>query len=368
LGKNDMATDIKVLVVDDSAFARLAIARELRSASAISVIDSARDGLEAIEKIKALKPDVVTLDVEMPKMDGLATLGRIMAECPTPVVMISSLTGSGTEATIRALELGAVDFFLKNTLANPIGSEGGASDLINKIILASRVKSARQQTFSSLSPVTEKTKAKAVSTVPADYVVVIGSSTGGPKALYQVVPRIPADIEAAVLLVQHMPPGFTNSLANRLNQLSNISVKEACAGDILYQGSAYMARGGYHMVVETGGVISLNQNPPVCNVRPSVDVAMESVARVYGKKVVGVILTGMGSDGTNGSRRIKARGGYVIAEDESTCVVWGMPKSVLESGSTDLVLTLPRIADGIADAVKRLSQGDKGERSRVLLS
>ncbi len=362
-----MVTDIKVLIVDDSAFARLAIARELRSTSGISVIDSARDGLEAIEKIKALKPDVVTLDVEMPKMDGLATLERIMAECPTPVVMISSLTGSGTEATIRALELGAVDFFLKNTLANPIGSEGGASDLINKIYLASRVKSTRQP-VNMVSPVIEKPKAKATSTVPANIVVVIGSSTGGPKALYQVVPRIPGDIEAAVLLVQHMPPGFTNSLANRLNQLSNISVKEACAGDILYQGAAYMARGGYHMVVESGGVISLNQNPPVCNVRPSVDVTMESVARVYGNVVLGVILTGMGSDGTNGSRKIKARGGYVIAEDESTCVVWGMPKSVLESGSVDRVLPLHKVADGISDAVKRLSQGEKGERSRILLS
>jgi two-component system chemotaxis response regulator CheB len=358
-----MPSDVRVIVVDDSAFARLAITRELKTAGGVSVIESARDGLEAIEKIKRLKPDVVTLDVEMPNMDGLAALERIMVECPTPVVMLSSLTGEGTRATMRALELGAVDFFLKHTLANPVGGANDASDLRSKIITASKAKVLpREQGKTPSLPERKEKPGKSIKMLrPARKVVVIGSSTGGPKALYQVVPNIPAEIPAAILIVQHMPPGFTNSLASRLNELSRVFVKEADPGDQLFNGMAFVAKGGYHMVVEKGGVLALNQSPPVCGVRPSVDVTMMSAADTFASSVLGVVLTGMGSDGTQGSGKIKAHGGRIIAQDESTCIVWGMPKSVVESGYADRVLPLPQVADGITEALIEVTQGARHE-------
>jgi two-component system, chemotaxis family, protein-glutamate methylesterase/glutaminase len=344
---------IRVIVVDDSAFARLAISRELQTAGGISVIDFARDGVEALEKITRLKPDVVTMDVEMPNMDGLATLERIMEEYPVPVVMLSSLTSSGSEVTVRALELGAVDFFLKHGLANPVGGNGDADTLRNKIITASKIKVARQkQRVSSVLTKTEKPQKVAGLLKKATNLVIIGSSTGGPKALYQVVPYLPGDIAAAILIIQHMPPGFTYSLANRLDQLSNIIVKEVTSGDVLHDGVALVAKGGYHMTVEKGGVMALNQGPTVCGVRPSVNVTMQSAAPLFGKNMLGVVLTGMGCDGTLGCQFIKLNRGRVIVEDESTCVVWGMPKSVEESGYADKVIPLPGIANGIVEALK----------------
>jgi two-component system, chemotaxis family, protein-glutamate methylesterase/glutaminase len=347
-----MSEAIRVLIVDDSAFARLAISKELQSTPDITVIDIARDGAEALEKVKNLKPDVVTMDVNMPNMDGLTTLSKIMAECPTPVVMLSSLTAAGSETTIKALETGAVDFFLKHSLSNPVGETGDANDLRAKIIMASKIKMVKQKPELVLQPVKEKIKKLPGSFQVASRVVIIGSSTGGPKALYQVIPKIPAEIPAAVLVVQHMPPGFTHSLAQRLDSLSNIMVKEVVEGDVLYNGVAYIAKGGYHMVVEKGGSVALTKDPPVCGVRPSVDVTMKSLVKVFGKSILGVVLTGMGSDGTNGSQAIKQCGGQIIAEDESTCIVWGMPKSVIEAGYADKVLPLPRIAIGIDELLK----------------
>jgi two-component system, chemotaxis family, protein-glutamate methylesterase/glutaminase len=347
-----MPEDLRVIVVDDSAFARLAISRELQSAGGISVIDFARDGVEAIDKIARLKPDVVTLDVEMPNMDGLVTLERIMADYPTPVVMLSSLTGDRSEVTLRALELGAVDFFIKHGLANPVGDNGDADSLRNKIIMASKIKITRQKRPVSFLSQPDKPKKAAGLLKQATNLVVIGSSTGGPKALYQVISSLPADIPAAILIIQHMPPGFTNSLAHRLDQLSNIIVQEVNPGDVLHEGVAYVARGGYHMTVEKGGVLSLNQGPMVCGVRPSVNVTMQSAAPLFGKAMLGVVLTGMGCDGTLGAQFIKLNRGRVIVEDESTCVVWGMPKSVLESGYADKVIPLPGIANGIVEALK----------------
>jgi two-component system, chemotaxis family, protein-glutamate methylesterase/glutaminase len=340
-----MSNGIRVLVVDDSAFARLAITRELQAGEGIIVIGSARDGAEAIEKINMLHPNVVTMDVEMPNLNGLDTLRRIMAECPTPVVMLSSLTGNGTETTVRALEIGAVDFFLKRSSSNPIGESGDAVDLRTKIILASKADLAKKSLPHPPMPV--KFNKKVVSPEPAKTILVIGSSTGGPRALYQVVPNLPADLNAAVLLVQHMPTGFTTSFANRLDQLSNITVKEATRGEVLHHGLAFLAPGGHHMTVNGEGVLDLNLNPPVCNVRPSVNVTMESVAKAYGNSVVGVVLTGMGSDGTIGAGFIKKAGGSIIVEDKSTCVVWGMPRSVVESGYADREVPLPDIADEI---------------------
>ncbi len=336
---------VRVLIVDDSAFARLSISRQLSSDPEIKVVGVARDGIEALEKIKELKPNVVTLDVEMPRMGGLKTLEHIMSEEPIPVVMLSSLTGKGTETTIKALELGAIDFFLKSSPATPAGFYGSNGDLNTKVKLAARVERARLKVVTrrgEIHPRPERLPSRHPS--PPSKVIVIGSSTGGPRALYDLIPNLPGDIPASILVVQHMPPMFTKSLANRLNQLSQIEVKEAELGDSLGKGYALVAPGNYHMMVKMGGTIGLNQGPPVLGLRPAADVTMQSVARVYGALSIGVVLTGMGSDGTRGAASIKAAGGKIAAQDEATCVVYGMPRSVIESGNADKIVPLPQMA------------------------
>lgn len=336
---------IRVLVVDDSTFARLSIARQLSSDPEIEIVGDAGNGVEALEKVKELKPGVVTLDVEMPHMDGLETLERIMTEVPTPVVMVSSLTGKGTQTTIRALELGAIDFFLKSSPASPVGFYGLDNDLKNKVKLAAGVDGTRLRPVARRGGVHPRPK-RALSrrAGPPNKVVVIGSSTGGPGALYQLVPNLPGDISASVLVVQHMPPVFTRSLADRLDELSQIEVKEAEMGDSLRKGRVLIAPGNYHMVVDRDSRVGLNQKPPVLGLRPAVDVTMQSVARVYGALSVGVVLTGMGSDGTRGSASIKTAGGRVAAQDEASCTIYGMPRSVIESGYADKIVSLPQMA------------------------
>ena len=339
---------VRVLIVDDSAFARLSISGRLSSDPEIEVVGVARDGIEALEKIKELKPSVITLDVEMPRMGGLKTLEHIMSEEPTPVVMLSSMTGNGTETTIRALELGAIDFFLKSSPATPVGLNGLDNDLNTKVKLAARVDRARLKVTAKrreILPRPERLAGRHPS--PLSKVIVIGSSTGGPGALYELIPNLPGDIPASILVVQHMPAMFTKSLADRLNQLSQIEVKEAEVGDSLRQGYALVAPGNYHMMVKMGGIIGLNQGPSVLGLRPAVDVTMQSVARVYGALSIGVVLTGMGSDGTSGTAAIKAAGGKIAAQDEATCAVYGMPRSVVESGNADKIVPLPQMADEI---------------------
>lgn len=341
---------VRVFVVDDSAFARISICRQLRSDPEIEVVGIACNGIEALEKIRELKPDVVTLDVEMPKMNGLETLVHIMSEEPVPVVMLSSLTGNGTEATIRALELGAIDFFLKPAPAAPAGFYGLSNDLNAKVKMASGVNRARLKAGTRRKGRTIRSRPRRLSEKQGfikSKVVVIGSSTGGPGALYELIPNLPGDIPAALLLVQHMPPGFTLSLADRLNQLSQIEVKEAHSGDSLSKGQALIAPGGYHVRISEDGKIMLDQGPPVLGLRPAVDVTMQSVAQVYGALSIGVVLTGMGSDGTKGAAHIRAAGGKITAQDEATCVIYGMPRSAIESGYVDKIVPLPQMAQEI---------------------
>jgi two-component system chemotaxis response regulator CheB len=334
-----MGRDIRVLVVDDSTFARSTIVAKLETDPEIEVVGQARDGVEAVEMTKELKPSVVTMDVTMPRMDGLASLERIMVECPTPVVMLSALTGEGTEATIRALELGAVDFFLKPSVANPAGTKESTGELLEKIRVA--VKARLPRRGAPPKPVTRRSRPRSTK---LEKVVVIGSSTGGPQALSQVMPAIPRDIPACIMIVQHMPKGFTKSLAKRLDELSELEVKEAQAGDLAEPGMALLAPGDYHMTIGMDGRIVLGQGPTECGVRPSVNVTMEAVARVYGAASMGVVLTGMGSDGTRGAKLIRAAGGRVIVQDEATCAVYGMPGSVVNAGQADSVLPLSNIA------------------------
>ena len=343
----------RVLIVDDSAFARLMISKHLAMDPNIEIVGTARDGIDAVEKIKLLKPEVVTLDVEMPKMDGVTALEKIMADIPTPVVMLSALTAEGADVTIKALELGAVDFFLKQSIINPTGDGDTNTELINKVRQAAKVDVAGVTTRlkNIVATLQRNSQKKSMTAAPrasrVNKVVIIGCSTGGPRALYELVPNLPADLPAAILIVQHMPPKFTKSIAERLNELSRINVKEAEAGDMVALGQALIAPGGYHMLLRMNGQVTLNQDKPRGGLRPAADVTMESAVKVYGSRCIGVILTGMGSDGTQGCAMIKAGGGRVLAEHESTCVVYGMPRSVAEAGLADKVVPIQKMVDEI---------------------
>lgn len=350
---------IRVLVVDDSAYMRYSISQYLSECPELQVVGTARDGKEALELIPKFDPDVVTLDVEMPHLDGLSTLRQIMQRFPRPVVMLSSMTREGAVETIQALTLGAVDFVTKpgsNTNIKQVMQEAS-----QKII---RAAGARIKTTSLPMPM--QSAAVAVGAAPAvptvekrvtphqrnDPIVLIGTSTGGPRALNELIPALPANLPAAVVVVQHMPAGFTHSLAERLNTLSKLKVKEAEPGDRLAIGQVLLAPGGFHMIFDANMQVALNQNPTVHGVRPAVDVTLISLIQRFGKSVIAAILTGMGSDGTNGASLLHSMGGKVITEHESTCVVWGMPRSVTEAGASDLAVPLPEIAGQIERLVK----------------
>ncbi len=349
---NGAERNIRILVVDDSAFMRYTLTRRLSETPGFSVVGSAHDGKEALQLAENLKPDVITLDVEMPHMDGISTLRQIMVTRPTPVVMVSSLTTEGARETIQALTYGAVDFIAKPESKANI--EQIIEELITKIRRASRAR-VYPLSVAPPSPPMTVTNQDRKSTRPLrekDKVVVIGASTGGPRALNQLVPQLSSKLPAAFVIVQHMPVGFTRSLAERLNSLSELLVKEAEPGDRLEVGKALIAPGGFHMVFNQDGQVSLNQNPTVHGVRPAVDVTLLSVAQKFGKATVAVVLTGMGKDGANGAVLTHSMGGRVIAEDEVSCVVYGMPRSVVEAGVADEVVPLPEIPNAIARALQ----------------
>jgi two-component system chemotaxis response regulator CheB len=342
---------LRVLVVDDSAYMRHVLTKGLSAAPGLTVVGTARDGLEALGLLDTLHPDVVTLDIEMPQLDGLSTLRQIMATRPLPVIMVSSLTRQGASETIQALTAGAVDFVTKPDNRANIGAV--LDELAIKVRGAAQARVVRPT--ARAIPVAVESAAGAGSAKPTrrwraaarDRLVVIGASTGGPRALGKVLGDLPGDLPAAVLVIQHMPVGFTRSLAERLNSLSPLAVKEAEAGDCLEIGKALVAPGGYHMTIDAQGQIGLNQGPTVQGVRPAIDVTMASVARHCGPAALGVVLTGMGHDGTNGAALMRASGSQIIAEAASTCVVWGMPRSVTEAGLADQVAPLEEVAAAI---------------------
>jgi two-component system, chemotaxis family, protein-glutamate methylesterase/glutaminase len=345
---------VKVLVVDDSAFMRFTITKHLNEIPGITVLGSAKDGREALEMIPQLKPDVVTLDVEMPNLDGLSTLREIMSRHPLPVVMLSSLTSEGTLETVRALTLGAVDFVAKPD--NKANMASILEEVGNKVLRAANARvwktPQKAQLIEQVNParITDK---KIRSLRSQDKIVVIGSSTGGPRALNTVVPMLTADIPAAFMIIQHMPAGFTRSLSDRLNSTSELYVKEAAPNDKLEVGKVLLAPGGFHTVFDENEKVTLNQNPTVHGVRPAVDVTLLSIAKLYGSRVVTAILTGMGNDGTYASLLVHNSGGWVISEAEETCVVYGMPRSVFEAGASNEVVPLEKVADAIRAAVGR---------------
>lgn len=337
----------RVLIVDDSAFMRHSISRALRAQPDFEVVGVAQDGIEGLELVRRLKPDVITLDIEMPRMDGLKTLELIMREAPVPVVMLSSLTTAGAPATIRALELGAVDF-----VAKPAPPAVGVGVVEETLLHALRAAAKAQVNAARPRPAITGGKRPLVTpNRVADRVVAIGTSTGGPRALLEVIPHLPANLPAAVLIVQHMPAGFTRSLAERLDQASGLPVKEAQQGDIAAQGQVLLAPGGWHMTLDKAGSVLLTDAPPVHGVRPSVDVLFESLPAVFGRRCVAAVLTGMGSDGADGAATLHAAGARIIAEDASTAVVYGMPRAVAERGVADRQAPLSEVAAAITDLV-----------------
>jgi two-component system chemotaxis response regulator CheB len=348
---------IRVLIVDDSVLMRQAVRRILSTDPGIEVVDIARDGLEALAKVEKLQPDVMTMDVEMPHMDGLSALRLLMERFPRPVVMLSSLTAAGAEATVKALALGAVDFMQKPTGQSPGGLAAVADQLIAKVKHAATARVRKPLSLTPARPLIAKPSVPAAAepgaatlTQPGrepDRLLVIGSSTGGPRALAEVVSALPGDLPCAVLIVQHLPAGFTKSLAERLDHTSALSVSEAKDGEFLSVGRALVAPGDFHLKVVNRRV-QLDMGPRRHGVRPSVDTTLETASAVFGSAMLTAILTGMGEDGTEGARVVKAAGGLVLAEHESTCVVYGMPRAVVEAGLADEIVPLDHMAEAIS--------------------
>ena len=344
---------IRVLVVDDSAFMRKLITEIINDDPDLEVAGYARNGQDALEKLDRLDVDVVTLDVEMPVMDGLETLKRIMETKRLPVVMLSSRTRRGSDTTIQALALGAVDFISKPSGPNSHDLEAIATEIKQKVRLAATAKV--QVSEPKKKPHTEKTPTLPVferpATGAAEKLVIIGSSTGGPKALETVFASIPPNLPAGMVVVQHMPKDFTRSFAERLNSLFPFPVKEAENGDLVENGKLLIAPGDYHLTITNDRRIKLNQDERVMFLRPAIDVTMEKLPAVYGKKIVGVILTGMGRDGAKGMAEIKKAGGLTIAQDKSTSTIYSMPRAVAEEGNADYILPLDQIGRVITELI-----------------
>ncbi len=345
-----MSNPVKVLVVDDSPFMRRAITRMIASDPGIKIVGHATNGLDAISMIAELRPDVVTMDIEMPVMDGLSALKRIMAERPVPIIMMSTLTQAGSSSALQALELGAFDFVPK--------PESSMLDVFNvQHELVAKIKEAsRPRRTGPLPPLPLPTTPPPAIGAPrlnqTIDLIAIGISTGGPPALQAVLPQLPADFPVPILVVQHMPPGFTKSLADRLDKLSAIRVKEAEQGEKLEAGSVYIAPAGWHLTLKSdtrGSFVHLiDSSDSKTWHKPSVDVLMASVAQTHGARALGLIMTGMGNDGTAGAGAMKRCGSTIWAQDEETCVVYGMPRAVFETGVVDKVLPLSRIAAELA--------------------
>lgn len=357
---------IKVMVVDDSVFMRKMITKMLEKEKDIEIVAVAKNGKEAVELNLKFSPDVITLDIEMPVMNGLEALKEIMKTKPTKVIMLSSLTVEGARETIKSLELGAFDFLSKpdgKSISLNIGKvEENLLELVrtaanvNAALLTKKVKYELKPKITTGPSFSEQMSKKLFAGSP-EKIIAIGISTGGPKALQTIIPKIPKDINAGVLIVQHMPPKFTKSLAERLDELSELSVKEAEEGEQIEKGKVYIAPGSFHMEVKTnsGGkkYISLNQKEPSQGHRPSVDIMFDSVKDNYKpSEIISVIMTGMGKDGARAIKDIRDFGGKTIGESEKTCVVYGMPRVAAELKGLDYVVDLEEIPNQIIKLLK----------------
>lgn len=369
-----MTRTITVIVVDDSGFMRKTLSMMLESDAQVKVVATARDGKEGIEKIRKFRPDLVTMDIEMPGMDGLTALGIIMKEMPLPVLMVSSATNEGAKATLDALTLGAVDFIPKELSLASLDIVKIQEELVQKVkqVVQSRslefrlrrirgmFQGIKGNTASSAGVCLPSTAGIPRSSWPIRKdlrAVVLGISTGGPCALLQILPKLSKDFPLGIAVVQHMPARFTKSMADRLDGLSRIHVKEAEEGDVLAPGVALIAPGGKHLTFHDGGgkfIARISAEPSDTLYRPCADVTMLSAVAACNGPLLGVIMTGMGKDGLEGLKRIKEKGGLVIAQDEETCVVYGMPKAAVDEGVADLVLSL----EDIPQALTHIAQGE----------
>lgn len=341
---------IRVLIVDDSPFFRKILKDILEKDEDIAVVGEAKNGKEVLGQIALLRPDLVTLDIEMPVMDGIAALRQIIENYNIPVVMLSGFSDE-SELTLKALEIGAVDFIQKPKNIFSLQEQKIKSQITEKIKVVAKSNLKTNKYIANKRDIVSK-DSNTLKTNDSNfkYLITIGTSTGGPRALQEVIPMIPKDINGCILVVQHMPPNFTKSLADRLNRISEINVKEGEDGDILKRGWCYIAPGDYHMRIakkDDNYIVKLDKGPAVKGLRPSVDILMESVALVSDLEKIGVIMTGMGSDGAKGIVQIKKTNGYIICQDEESSTVFGMPKAAINTNCVDIVVPLNCIADEI---------------------
>lgn len=347
--------DIKVLVVDDSALIRSLLGEIIHQTPGMQMVGAAPDAFIAKDMVMDLKPDVITLDIEMPKVDGLTFLDRLMKARPTPVLMISTLTEKGADATIKSLELGAIDFIAKPKIDVARSLNNYQEEIVEKIRIAAQSKPRARPNISKTS-----------ASIPITYqgtetVVAIGASTGGTEAIREVLQQLSPAFPATIV-TQHMPPTFTKSFAQRLNSLCAISVKEAENGERILPGNVYIAPGDRHLIIERHGAdyrIKLDDGPLVSGHKPSVDVMFASLAKTVGKNAVATVLTGMGKDGATGLVSLREAGAITMAQDEASCVVYGMPKAAVELGGTENVFSLDKMSKALTKAVEKKGGGTR---------
>jgi two-component system chemotaxis response regulator CheB len=349
---------IRVLVVDDSAFMRKAISTMLDKDPDIQVVGTAKNGADGLDKVRQLDPDVVTMDIEMPRMDGLTALKHIMMEMPRPVLMISSLTTEGAEATLKAMEAGAVDFIAKRLSLVSLDIVRIEDELRSKVKAVAK-RRMRIVPFRRKRLVREVAKTSPLPAVQergkvVRDIVAIGVSTGGPPAVQKILSELPADFPACILIAQHMPKTFTGPFAKRLNEASALDVKEAESGDVIKPGRVFVSPGGSHLKIKqqvTHIDVVVDSEPADALYKPSANELIASVAQAVGRRGLGVILTGMGSDGREGIRQLKERGGFALAQSNETCVVYGMPKAIVDAGLADRIVDLDEMPAAILRAL-----------------
>ena len=361
-----------MLVVDDSAFMRKVLHTMISADPQMEICGEARDGRDAVTQTDALKPDVISMDINMPHMDGLQATEIIMSTNPRPIVIVSSESREGAEVTLKALQLGAIDFVAKPSGGIDLDMSSVKDEICRKLKMAAKVRVVRtatrsklQQEVASSAPRTEAQPANFPQAAPEERnnvaaaargggrfpIIVVASSTGGPATLMKFVPEFPKDFPGAVILVQHMPGNFTAQFSKQLGEVSSLKVKEAEAGEIIVPGQLYICPGSHHMRVSPTGRVSLDDGPRISGYRPCADLTFESAADYAGPMALGVILTGMGNDGAKGAQAIRAAGGHVIAQDESTAIIFGMPQEAIKAGAVDQVLPMEHIYHAIEKRV-----------------
>ena len=359
----------RVLIVDDSAFMRKVLEEIIRTDPKMEVIGQAKDGREAVSLAASLQPDVMTMDINMPRMDGLEATQHIMTQNPRPIVIVSSESREGAASTLRALELGAIDFVTKPSNGIDLDMKKVSEELLRKLKMAAKVRvvrtAARHPVARIPDPIAQSQSIYDVGNADARFpLVVIAASTGGPATLMRLMPRFPKDFPAAVVLVQHMPATFTSQLSVQLAEVASIRVKEAEANEALRPGTFYVCPGSHHLRISIVGRLKLDDGPRISGYRPCADVTFESAAAYAGANLVGVVLTGMGSDGAQGIQAVKARHGRVLAQDEASSVIFGMPAEAIRTGAVDQVVGIDEMYAAIEKYVQIVSRQTQPVGSR----